>query len=293
MKNIDLVVPLMFAAMVALAVAILAVKDRWVARVERKTGRKKGGRPWHEPIQAVFRVFILGTLAIAGMAVLVRRLLGMPVSEGATAYLLALGAFAAITVGLTLLHSLYQNWKFSDRDVNACLATAQGGDPERAIAELKAIIQSKGPSVNRLNGLGLLHASRESWDEALAAFDEAIRLGGRRSYLLGSRAVMLWKTGRFDEAEATLVAAIGKNRQDYQLAINHANFLVDLGRLDEARAELDRAEAIYRQIGFVLAGKATRDAIEHQFREQVDSVRARLAAVSPEKKDDLTGLDEL
>ncbi|HWE38355.1 MAG TPA: tetratricopeptide repeat protein [Isosphaeraceae bacterium] len=213
--NIDvLIVILMFASMVAAAALILLVKDRWVARLRRKSGRKEGnGRPWYEPVRTIFGAFVFGTFLVAALGILVRVLLGMPVSDGAMGFLKAVGASAAFSIGLFSLTFLYDYIKSYDRDVNASIALVQQGEAERAIAELRAIIETKGPSAKRLNGIGLLHALRESWGEALAAFDEAIRLGGRRPDLLGNQAVALWKLGRVEEAEAILSEAIGKNRR--------------------------------------------------------------------------------
>jgi tetratricopeptide (TPR) repeat protein len=197
-----------------------------------------------------------------------------------------------VVVGLVLVAYLRAFLRFHDRDVSSSLRRANEGDLDGAIAELRAAIDAKGPSAPRLNGLGVLFSLREAWGEALAVFDEAVRLGKRHPLFLGNQGLALRKLGRAGEAVEVLSEAIAKEPSGFLLHVHRCHALLDLGRLDEARADLERAVAIRGQ-QITLASKAVREEGARQMEQLLDECRARLPAATPEKMGDLTGLDEL
>jgi tetratricopeptide (TPR) repeat protein len=270
-------------AILGVAALILFLRDLWSARVERRTGKKaQTGRPWYEPVQAVMGRFFLALfalLALVGLVCWARA--GMPMGPEASTALSYFGILAVSIVVVIILWILgaliISHLRNHDGDVAAAVKLAVDGDIERAIAELRAVIESKGPSAARLNGIGMLYALNESWDEAVAAFDEAIRLGGSRSHFLGNKALALQKLGRAEEAVGLFTEAIEREKMNLSLYLNRCLALIDLGRLDEARADLDRAETLHRELK-ILAGQATREEYRRQNEWLLDDCRARLAA---------------
>jgi hypothetical protein len=136
--------------------------------------------------------------------------------------------------------------RYRDREVERIIQRAREGETDVAIEELRALIDIKGPSLARANALGILLATRERWEEADRWLAEAERLGGRAPWLLASRALVLGKMGRGEEALALLDEARGREPENLIVAVNTCHVLAGLGRSDEAREALSHAEEIRR-----------------------------------------------
>ena len=109
--------------------------------------------------------------------------------------------------------------------------------------------------------LGFLHTAQGRWDEALKAFAEALESSREIDYKnamavsYGNIGLLQQYEGRygpalssFDEALAVF-QALGDTRGLAEFTIKQAGALLELGRLDAARAALDRAEPWVRETG--------------------------------------------
>jgi tetratricopeptide (TPR) repeat protein len=214
---------------------------------------------------------------------------------------LALGSF-----GLLIGYQLYRHY---DRAASRALKRARAGDTEGAIAELRvAMEERKAPEARpdegaasnpyaaprpprrkrpatRENVMGLLHAMREEWPEAYRWFLEAEKVGGRQAHLLGSQGVALWKMGRPEEAVGLLEEACSLEPMSALHPCNLCLVMVDLGRIDEAREQLARAEANYKK--HIVFPASARRAIG----AEVESLRKKLASFPGDR--DFEVFDEL
>lgn len=142
-------------------------------------------------------------------------------------------------VGLVLLISIRivrVRLRKYDRDVNRAFRRANEGDVEGALVDLRRAIEEKGMTVNRANGLGLLLAKQEKWDEALAAFKEAERCGGANQgtnrWHIG---LALTRLGRGEEARPYLLNAAELEPHRTSLGCQICRLLVESGYRDDAR----------------------------------------------------------
>ena len=95
-----------------------------------------------------------------------------------------------------------------------------------------------------LNDLGVYLGLQGRWQDAYEAFFQAEKLGGRTPLLVCNQGMALWKLGRTDEGQRLIAEACAQARREPIFAGNHCLVLADLGRIPEARQELDRAERL-------------------------------------------------
>ena len=122
-----------------------------------------------------------------------------------------------------------------------------------------------------LSYLGNLYALQGNLSEAIASYEEALRLDPRFTMLHTNLGIAFTRKGNFDEAIRHFTRAVQLEPQDPQVHYNLAMVLMKTGRLDEAirhflrtlQIEPDHAEAHY-EIGLARANQgALTDAIEH------------------------------
>ena len=105
-------------------------------------------------------------------------------------------------------------------------------------------MEARPPTANRLNGLGMLLLRREDWAGAHERFRQAVALDSKRPDLRNNAAVALVELGRGVEAEPIFSGLAEAFPRDPIILQNHARSLIAVGRLDEAEARLDQAEAL-------------------------------------------------
>jgi arylsulfatase A-like enzyme/Flp pilus assembly protein TadD len=92
------------------------------------------------------------------------------------------------------------------------------GDLARSEACFRGVIEADSGSAGAFNYLGLILDGRGRFEEALAAYDRALRLGGEMPEVRINRAVTLYKVGRYQEAledvRAYLPDAAGEEEAD-------------------------------------------------------------------------------
>ena len=119
------------------------------------------------------------------------------------------------------------------------------------------ILDPKNPLSYKFRGDHFLMSDREAG--ALADYDQALRLRPRFVLALYNRAIAKKRLARMDEALIDLGAVLSLDNDMFHAYALRGDILIELGRLDEAQADYDRAVAIdpsstsalYRQ------GKAT------------------------------------
>jgi tetratricopeptide (TPR) repeat protein len=106
---------------------------------------------------------------------------------------------------------------------------------------LKENHQAPSSKASLLRELGRLFYSGKEYEEALAAFDQALKIKPDFHQAWYYRGSALWNLGRLEEAIASYDQAL-KFKPDYHLAWNNRGYaLKDLGRLEEAIASYDQA----------------------------------------------------
>jgi tetratricopeptide (TPR) repeat protein len=152
----------------------------------------------------------------------------------------------------------------------SAIRLAQAGDLDGATLEIRRLIERKGPSVERLNMLGLLLGLQQKWDESLDAFAEMARLGGDAPKFSASIGWVLWKMGRWQEALPLMEEGLQWSPNNLHITCNYCLLLADLGRFEEARVQVDHAERLLRS-QFVFRARARR-----QRRELLEECRRKL-----------------
>jgi tetratricopeptide (TPR) repeat protein len=171
-----------------------------------------------------------------------------------------------------------------DAGVSRAAKQANAGDLDGAIAELRRQIESKGLSAARANALGCLLTLKEDWHEARRMFDEAESRGMSPALLRANRGVAAWRSGDPEAALPLLARAALDSPVDVNVRCHLCLILADLGRIDEARAQLQSIEELHKK-QVTLPADARRS-----LEKQIEACRDRLAG---KPKTDLAALDEL
>jgi tetratricopeptide (TPR) repeat protein len=150
--------------------------------------------------------------------------------------------FLGLLVILFLLNRLFQ-----DRAVVRAARLAQDGKYEEAIASISGVISAKGPTVERLNALGLLMMDQNRPTESLEQFDCCESLFGMNAGSSNNRAVVLHRMGRLEEAVQAFAKVTEQYPKEFMSHCNYASLLADMGRTTEAYEQLTRAETIAAQ----------------------------------------------
>ena len=257
-----------------IAIGIVFLNDRW------KAGRKPSDAPrsarkdpsW---MWCLFSMMI-GTLLYSSTP------RGLPAAQGGRGAEISPRVWVPSVLALIAIvfGGLYAYSWLRVRTCLKLLRRATEGDVDEAIAEARAIIAARGPSEGYLCTLGYLLMMQENWSEADKQFLEAIRLGGRAFPQLGNHGVMLWKMGAIAEAASILEETCALAPSDPASACNYCLVLADLGRFEDARTQLTRAESL-------VARSRPREVLD-----QIADCHRRLENLTLGKKD-LSGLQEL
>jgi tetratricopeptide (TPR) repeat protein len=178
----------------------------------------------------------------------------------------------------------YRALRHYDSGVSRAAKQANAGDLDGAIAELRHQIETKGLSAARANGMGCLLSLKEDWHEARRMFDEAERRGMSPQLVRANRGVTLWKSGEPEAALPLLTEAALDNPWDINCRCHLCRLLADLGRIDEARAQLQSIDDLHKKQRTYPAN-ARQDLEKH-----IQACRDR---VGEKPKSDLAALDEL
>ncbi|MBU2566779.1 hypothetical protein KKG46_04450 [Patescibacteria group bacterium] len=142
---------------------------------------------------------------------------------------LRLGIALLIMIGIGIYGSLDDKAiETNDKGIDSFVA----GDSESAIASLIEARDSAVTDDTKLNtnkNLGYVYSTEERYDDALAAFKEALKYADKNSldyYLVSAEINLLEKN--FQEAENNFLAAYNKDPNDYQANNSLALFYLDL-----------------------------------------------------------------
>jgi|GEM_PF-3033705 len=182
-------------------------------------------------------------------------------------------AFRGLLVGLiALLISLVVLDLIRPRhsNVTRALRRARAGQVGAAINDLKR----QGRSSRSAAALGDCYLLTEAWQEAYLRFLEAERLDGGQGRYLAKQAFALWKLGRGDEAMPLLDQATQLDQRNPSHAWTACLILADLGREQEAREQLERAE---RLVEIAIPPRSSR---RRAHEESIALCRQRLASIA-------------
>lgn len=116
-------------------------------------------------------------------------------------------------------------------------------DYERAIAQLRKVVELDAHFVNARLKLGLAYMQKGSLDEAQAEFQQAQALAGESSQVLSARACAYARAGARAEAQRIVKQLEARARTSYVEPSDIALVYVALGQNDEAFAWLQKAYA--------------------------------------------------
>lgn len=129
----------------------------------------------------------------------------------------------------------------------------QAGDTGRAEADLRQLLAAEPDNAAALNALGYLLADHtDRYQEALELILRALVAEPDNPAIIDSHGWVLFRLGRLAEAEAALRRAWSL-QHDAEIGAHLAEVLLALGRKEEARAMLGRAEAVDPQHHLVQA----------------------------------------
>ncbi|MCX5795647.1 MAG: tetratricopeptide repeat protein [Elusimicrobia bacterium] len=156
--------------------------------------------------------------------------------------LLSLEDFASvIAVSRRILRHSPRNWWVRCRTAEALLAAGRAGEGRRELEEAQRLAaEAERPEVLTWYGEVLLWQGR--YREALAKFDESVRLGGQ-TFVYGWRGAARLKLGDLHGALADLDRARELDRKDFETLVWRGEAYRLLGRHAEALRELDAAVA--------------------------------------------------
>ncbi|MGG6294061.1 tetratricopeptide repeat protein [Leptolyngbya sp. AN02str] len=116
------------------------------------------------------------------------------------------------------------------------------------LAELRNLIDDPNQTIDRKAGLlfeqGNVFAANKDYEEAIAAYDQALTLQPGDHEALNNKGSALFNLGRYEEAIAAYDQALAIQPDDHDALYNKGIALSDLGRYEEAIAAYDHALAI-------------------------------------------------
>lgn len=128
----------------------------------------------------------------------------------------------------------------ADAHFNKGLRFSEIGQYERALTEYNAALHIK-PTASCLNMKGYLLYNLSRYEEALAAYKEALKIDAKHLYALVNKGDVLQKLGQADKARTAYETAFflsGKAKKKHQ-RVPKAASLVGLGRYEEALTYLE------------------------------------------------------
>jgi tetratricopeptide (TPR) repeat protein len=211
----------------------------------RKSWRSKEAGP---RMSRAWAAFALAVIAFAVIAAVIASRPG-PIGAAVNRAMLYLAFAPLVLLALLLVLILVQWLKFRDPYANRAFVRAGEGDIDGAIRELVEVVEIRGQTGHRANALGVLTLQKGEYAKSLEWFGEAERLGYNAKVCRANRAVALRKMGRAEEAVELFQDLVSDASDDPTLAGLYCLALADVGRFNEARDQLLRAEALPQVVG--------------------------------------------
>jgi tetratricopeptide (TPR) repeat protein len=187
-----------------------------------------------------------------------------------------LEGFLAPDAVINLLKATGDDFRLVRVRAAAALAALPREDvPERAInafdaamAEFLTSLQSRADDYASHYNLGNYYAARDDVDQAMTAYETAVRLNGTFVAPLVNASLILNREGRQEDAERALTRALEIDPASAPAHFNHGLLLAETGRLEKAETALRRAfeldpqmaEAAYN-LGVILAQRGSAESI--------------------------------
>lgn len=264
------------------ALLIAWLNDFTKPKRAKKNGPNKPGGVQQSPATPWGWLFLVFTIMVLFLYLGPRQAQGpAPARNGSAGGLICLGFFvvAVLFVVITIARAYFRD---QDRAVARALRRWNEGDRDGAIAGLQRVIEEKGVSANRANGLGALLSLEGKWEEALAVFRQAEGRGGEKNALNRLNiGISLANLGRGEEAYPFLIEATKLGRQHVVIGCNACRTLAKLGYLDDAREVLRQVDESRK--GTIYLASSHRTAVE----AEVETCRALVAGKPATSADDL------
>jgi tetratricopeptide (TPR) repeat protein len=281
-----------WVACVVIVLIIAVSASITIARAGRHQGRRRReayeakDRPSQPPRKLAWTWMLL--LIAVGLGVWARQPRGRarnPVraSDSFMASLVAGGVSAAFVALIFACHFI-RNY---DGALQRAQKLADDGDVDGAIADLRELIEIKGPTQNRVNALAILLLNHNRFNEAAAFFRKAEELGELKGVCRLNLGVALLKGGKPGEAIPVIEEAVRVGPQIpvmkciANLHMTHA--LADLDRWEEARSHFEIALTTASTLR-----KSQRDSLAIEIARLRERLDARLSAIAKPDATDAT-----
>ena len=162
---------------------------------------------------------------------------------------------------------------------------SRGGDYDGAIAILRNRIEAGETTADRLNHLGFFYCLTGDHEEALDMFRGAEKLGGPRPFFSVNQAAALRGLGLFEESISLLDSIPRRGMPGLMAFYCHCHTLADLGRIEEARDQLRRAD----RLGRSFIRRSAREVGANLLRECRERLDGPPATVEAAEADGLSG----
>jgi tetratricopeptide (TPR) repeat protein len=190
----------------------------------------------------------------------------------------------------------------ADQAFDAIAHLVQAGNWPAARAQCEELLAAEPANADALVWLGRIAMGQFRWDDAIAAFDQVLRIRVD-PWTLGNLGVCHWKVGHLDEAEYCLRGAVEVKPDFTRAHVSLANVLHALKRFDDALAQLALAEKldardhqIPMRRGCALAALGRYDEAQQMFVQSVELAGRfsypRLVAFDRATFDAVTAADE-
>jgi predicted Zn-dependent protease len=130
------------------------------------------------------------------------------------------------------------------------------GSPEKSRKAYARVLDYQSDNPEGLWGLAAAEALGSRWDAAFARFDEAVRHRTGVVELRSDYARELLRAGRIDAAEEQIKAALLLDPEDPEALSLQGWWLLENGKVDEAKTHVDRALATAPWCDFALIVRA-------------------------------------
>jgi tetratricopeptide (TPR) repeat protein len=236
-------------ALLAVALAIVVLNDRSKERVVRRAEREGRKPPRRYLNYKTSWMSVLGFLIGVPLLMIFTRLrnaaiLVLRMSLAVALLMMALAIAVILLIGAILVCVLvYTAVSPKYRALKRAAGLQQAGDVQGAIALLHGFLRTHRPSAAIYDGVAVLYGVLGDWERALLAIEDARKLS-KNARFLAQKGAILRKLRRLDQALPCLRDALNRRPGDLTIVCDYGQVLVGMGKRDEARDLLGRAELL-------------------------------------------------
>lgn len=232
---------------------------------------------WRRPQQYTFSTFVLYWMILLSAGLFACAFWNGWITEVGPALttLLVVAVPLSFFVLYVLAAVFLFHWK--NRETLAAHRLAAQGKYEEAIARLRELMEERGPDLNAAVNISCYYFDLGRYEEALREAEWAEGQFGEQPPILFNKCSALVKLDRAEEALFLVQSALVGRPDDVLLTGRYALVLAEVGRFDEAREQLARAEELYKKRKVVVDGVNYReilDKVREEVRKRVEEAKA-------------------